>query len=188
MNEDSRSYVSGAVVGVAAFVIAYVLVYAMTISVVRESMLTGLAEAFGDENAAWKIVGWVFFNAQFVTTTITVDLPLVGGTEAVNLINESDALSPVLYLIPPALLTVAGIAVARLDGTVETARALRVGPSVALGYLPLAVVGAFLFTVSVGEGSGGAPDILTAVVLAGVVYPVVFGTLGATVATAVSGD
>jgi len=189
MNRNSRSFGAAAVAGSAAFVLGYVLVYALTISTVQESLLTGIAEAFGDEGADWKIVGWLFFNAQFVTTTITVDLGFLGGgTDAVNFIAESDSLSAILYVIPPALLTVAGLAAARLDGATETARALRLGPSVALGYLPLSLVGAVLFSVSVGEGSGGSPTLLTAVVLAGVVYPVVFGTLGAVVGTALEGD
>jgi hypothetical protein len=183
MNENSRSYAAAAVAGVVAFVLAYVLVYALTISTVRESLLTGLAESFGEENADWKVVGWLFFNAQFVTTTITVDVPILGGTDAVNFIAESDALSSVLYVIPPALLTTAGLAVARLDGATETARALRLGPAVALGYLPLSVAGALLFAISVGENSGGSPTLLTAVVLAGVVYPAVFGTIGALAGT-----
>ena len=188
MNRNSRSFGAAAAAGVAAFALGYVLVYALTISTVRESLLTGIAEAFGDEGADWKIVGWLFFNAQFVTTTITVDLGFLGGTDAVNFIAESDTLSAILYLIPPALLAAAGLAAARLDGATETARALRLGPSVALGYLPFTLVGALLFTVSVGETSGGSPTLLTAVVLAGVVYPVVFGTLGALVGTTLAGD
>ncbi|WP_225334885.1 hypothetical protein [Halomicrobium urmianum] len=185
---NRRSYAVGAVAGALAFVLAYVLVYALTISAVRDSLFTGVAEAFGDEDAAWKVVGWLFFNAQFVTTTITVDLPLVGGTDAVNFIAESDSLSPVLYLLPPGLLTVAGLATARLEGAADVGRALRIGPSVALGYLPLAVLGALLFAVTVGENSGGSPTLVTAVGLAGVVYPLVFGTLGAAIGAASSGE
>ena len=178
MNRTSRSYASAAGAGAVAFALAYVLVYALTISAVQDSLLTGIGDA-----PPWKVVGWVFFNAQFVTTTLTVDLPLVGGTDAVNFITESDALSAVLYLIPPALLTAAGLAVARLDGATETARALRLGPGVALGYLPLSVLGALLFAVSFGSDSGGSPTLLTAVVLAGIVYPAVFGTLGSVIGT-----
>ena len=189
MNRNSRSFAAAAVAGTAAFALGYVLVYALTISTVQDSLLTGVAEAVGEEGAAWKVVGWLFFNAQFVTTTVTVDLGFLGGgTDAVNFIAEGDSLSAILYLIPPALLTVAGLATVRLDGATETARALRLGPSVALGYLPLALVGALLFTISVGENSGGSPTLLTAVVLAGVVYPVVFGTLGAVVGTTIAGD
>jgi len=187
VNQLSRRYGTAATTGLVAFVLGYVLLYALTISTVRDSLLTGVAEAFGDEGGDWKIVGWLLFNAHFVTTTITIDLPLLGGTDAVNSIAESESLSPVLYLIPPALLTAAGLAAARATGVTETGAALRVGPSVALGYLPPAVVGALLFAISLGENSGGSPTLLTAVVLAGVVYPVVFGTVGA-VAGAVLAD
>ncbi|MBV0901652.1 hypothetical protein [Haloarcula salina] len=183
-----RSYAVGAVAGVAAFALAYVLVYALSISVVRDALLTEVAEAFGDERAAWKIVGWVLFNAQFVTTTITVDVPFIGGTSAVNFIAENDSLSPALYAIPPALLTAAGVATARLDGATDLGRAVRVGPAVALGYLPLSVLGAVLFTVTAGEAGQGAPTLLTAVVVAGLLYPVVFGTVGAALATALDGS
>jgi len=188
MNLHSRRYGTAALAGVVAFALTYVLIYALTISTVRDALLTGVAEAFGDENADWKVVGWLFFNAHFVTTTLTVDVPLFGGTDAVNFIAESDSLSAVLYLIPPALLTAAGLAAARLDGVTETGDALRVGPSVALGYLPLAVVGTVLFAISLGESSGGSPTLLTAVVLAGVVYPVVFGTVGAVVGAVLAGE
>ena len=167
ISQHSRRYGIAAVTGVVAFVLTYVLIYALTISTVRESLLTGIAEAFGDEGADWKVVGWLVFNAHFVTTTITIDIPLLGGTDAVNFIAESESLSAVLYLIPPALLTAASLAAARLDGLTETADALRVGPSVTLGYLPPAVAGALLFAISLGENSGGSPTLLTAVVLAG---------------------
>lgn len=188
MDRNRRSYAAAAVSGIVAFGLAYVLVYALTISTVRDSLLTGIAESFGEENAAWKVVGWVLFNAQFVTTTITVDVPLLGGTDAVNFITESDSLSPVLYVIPPALLTVAGLAVARLDGATDVGRALRVGPAVALGYLPMAVLGALAFAVSIGDSSGGSPTLVTAVGLAGLLYPVLFGTLGAALGTVVGSD
>jgi hypothetical protein len=49
--------------------------------------------------------------------------------------------------------------------------------AVVAGYLPLAVVGVFAFTVSI-ESASAAPDLAPAVLLAGVVYPLVFGTLG----------
>jgi hypothetical protein len=189
MNWNSRRYGIAAGTGLVAAVLAYVFTYALTISTVQNSLLTGIAEAFGEAGADWKIVGWLFFNAHFVTTTITVDLGFLGGgTDAVNFIAESDSLSAILYLVPPALLTAAGLGAARLNGLTETADALKVGPSVALGYLPPSVVGAVLFTISVGADSGGSPTLLTAVVLAGIVYPVVFGTLGAVVGAVLAGE
>ena len=104
---------------------------------------------------------------------------------AVNFIAETESLSPVLYLLPPAVLTAAGIATARIDGATDIGRAVRVGTAVVLGYLPLAVLGAVLFTVSAGDSGQGAPTLLTAVVLAGVVYPAVFGSVGGAIATVV---
>ncbi len=172
--------------GVAAYGIGYLFTYALTITNVRESGVARLAEAFGDGGAAWKVVGWVFYNAHGATTTLDVDVPIFGGTSAVNLIVQSDSLSAVLYVIPPALLVVAGLAAARMTGATDPRDALRVGPAVALGYLPLAVVGAVLFTVTVG-GSVGKPTLVTAVGLAGVVYPVAFGTLGAALGATFSG-
>ncbi|MDT3436262.1 hypothetical protein [Haloarcula sp. 1CSR25-25] len=186
MSDTARqSYAVGALAGAAAFVLTYVLVYALSIATVQDALLTTVAEAFGDDRAAWKIVGWVFFNAQFVTTTITVTVPFLGGTSAVNFIAETESLSPVLYLLPPAVLTAAGIATARIDGATDIGRAVRVGTAVVLGYLPLAVLGAVLFTVSAGDSGQGAPTLLTAVVLAGVVYPAVFGSVGGAIATVV---
>jgi len=185
---DRSGYAVGAGAGVVAFVLAYVFVYALSISVIQDSLLAELARAFDGNRPAWKVVGWVLFNAQFVTTTVTVDVPVLGGTSAVNFIAESDALSPVLYAVPPAVLTAAGLATARADGAVDRGRALRVGPAVALGYLPLSVVGALLFTVNVGEAGSGSPTLLTAVVLAGVVYPAVFGAAGAALGVALTGE
>jgi len=100
----------------------------------------------------------------------------------VNFIAESEAFSAVLYGIPPALLLIAGLAAARMAGATELGDALRIGPAVVAGYLPLALIGAVLFTISV-EGSTGAPTLVTTVGLAGLVYPAVFGTIGAAVGT-----
>jgi hypothetical protein len=76
----------------------------------------------------------------------------------------------------------AGLAVARryLDAGDVTDAAFA-GASVAVGYLPLSLLGIVVFEVSLGSSSGG-PDPVLAVGLAGVVYPVVFGTIGAVVA------
>ena len=55
------------------------------------------------------------------------------------------------------------------------------------GYLVLSVVGAFLFEVTVGDASG-APALLPAIVLAGLLYPVVFGAAGGAVAAATTDE
>jgi len=52
MNRNSRSYASAAGAGVAAVALVFVLVYALTISTVQNSLLTGIGDA-----PPWKVVG-----------------------------------------------------------------------------------------------------------------------------------
>lgn len=176
----------GAGAGGLAYVLGYVVTYLASSSAIEGSGLNQLLEAFGGGGAVPRIIGWVFYNAHFASATIDVDLPVVGGSSTVNLIAETADLSPLLYLLPPAILIAAGLAAVRSTGGTELAEALRIGPAVAIGYLPLAVIGAFAFTVSAG-GSSGQPTLVPAVVLVGLVYPIVFGTVGAAVGTALGG-
>lgn len=174
---------AAAISGAVAYVVGYAATYLATSDALEGATLTDLLNAFGDGEPVPQLVGWVFYNAHFVGTTIDVAVPFVGGTGTVDLIAESAALSPILYAIPPALLFAAGVVAARATGATETDDALRIGPAVTIGYLPLVIVGTVLFTVTVGDSSG-KPALLPAIAVAGVLYPVVFGTLGAIVATA----
>jgi hypothetical protein len=67
----------------------------------------------------------VFYNAHFASTTIDVDVPIIGGRSTVNLIASSPELSPVVYVIPPAMLLTAGLAAVRATGATDRAEALR---------------------------------------------------------------
>ena len=182
MRDTVRGVVTAAGSGVAAYVLGYVFTYVLSGTSIQESDLNQIIEALGKDGAAWKIVGWVFYNAHGVTTTLTLDIPLIGRTEVVNYIAQGDALSAVLYVIPPALLLGAGLFAARMAEADELGDALKIGPAVAIGYLPLALLGVFLFTITVDSSSGG-PTLVPAIGLAGLVYPLVFGTIGAAVAT-----
>lgn len=184
---DRRAVGSAVGGGGIAYLLGYVVTYAVSIPAVRDATFTQIAEALGGGNGTeWKIVGWIFYNAHGVRTTLEVSLPVFGGQSAVNLIARSGLLSPVLYLVPPALLLAAGLATVRAAGIEEVDVALRLGLAVAVGYLPLALVGAVLFTVAV-PGSTGKPTLLPAIGLAGIVYPAVFGGAGAAVGAVASG-
>jgi hypothetical protein len=139
----------------------------------RLSGFNFLAELFGGQTVAvWQGVGWLFYNAHFVVTRSTGGF---GGSRSVNFIAESDGAGAVLlYLVPIVLLVAAGLVVARWDGADEMADAATAGLSIVAGYLPLATLGRFLFQY---DGSV-APDIVTAVLLAGAVYPLVLGAIG----------
>ena len=179
---DEDTQTNGVIAGAAAGAVAYVLGYLFTYVTQRtqvEEQLAGFnvfADLFGsDPIPAWQGVGWLFYNAHFVDTEIP---SLVSGARSLNLIAEADGGSlTLLYVVPPLLLIAAGLVAGRLAGASEPADGARAGAFVLAGYLPLAAIGAFLFRYSVGDGSV-APDVVTAVLLAGVVYPAAFGALG----------
>jgi hypothetical protein len=179
MNDDSLTdrlpLVEGAVAGVSAYVFGYLVTYLAT-SGSMEERLSGfnfIAELFGGEPiSVWQGVGWLFYNAHFVRTRATGGL---GGPRSQNFIAASDGGAIVLlYLVPVVLLVGVGFVVARLAGADEAADAAAAGAAVTLGYFPLALIGRFLFSY---DGSV-APDLVTALLLAGLVYPLIFGAVG----------
>lgn len=170
---------AGALAGAAVYAIGYFLTYLLHSGDLRDSPLNGVSELAGGGDITLQLVGWLFYNAHFVPTA--VDLPLF-GSGSVNFIAEADAFSAVLYAVPPLLLVGAGLAVARRHGTsADIGDTALAGASVVIGYLPLALLGIAAFGVSLGSSTGG-PDPVLAVGLAGLVYPVAFGAIGAVVA------
>jgi len=178
--------VGGAAAGGAAYVLGYLFAYVTQGSAI-EDQLAGFnvfAELFGgDPIPTWQAVGWVFYNGHFVDTRVP---SLIGGSQVTNLISQADGGSlTLLFVVPPVLLTVAGLVASRVAGAAEPADGAKTGAFVLVGYLPLAVIGAFLFRYSVGDGTV-APDLVTAALLAGAVYPAAFGAVGGAGATLLS--
>ncbi|MFB6353439.1 MAG: hypothetical protein ABEJ92_05080 [Halobacteriales archaeon] len=92
---------------------------------------------------------------------------------------SGDGTVALLYVLVPVLLVLAGAATAWLVDAVDTAEAAVAGATVAVGYFVLAAVGTVLFAHGIGDtGTSIAPDPVTGSLLAGVVYPVVFGAVG----------
>ena len=187
---DQTSGTSGIVGGAAAGAVAYVLGYLfayVTQSGAVEEQLAGFnvfADLFGgDPIPTWQAVGWLFYNGHFVDTQVP---SLIGGAQTTNLISQADGGSlTLLFVVPPVLLILAGLVASRVAGATEPADGAKAGAFVLVGYLPLAVIGALLFRYSVGDGTV-APDLVTAVLLAGAVYPAAFGAIGGTGATVLS--
>ncbi|WP_336002386.1 hypothetical protein [Halorientalis halophila] len=181
---QSLPLTTGAIAGAGAYVLGYVFTYLLVGSDVRESAANQVAQAFGGQDLTYQAVGWVFYNAHFVSTVVDVDVPFIGGSSTVNFIAEVDAFSAILYLVPVLLLFGAGLAIGRRTaGEQDYGDAAAAGATVVVGYLPLAVIGAFLVQVQSG-GSSAGPDLLLGAVLAGLVYPAVLGALGSVVAFA----
>jgi len=181
---DRRTIGIGAALGAAAYVLGYLVTYVTQRGSVEERLggFNFVAELLGgDPIPAWKGVGWLFYNAHFVDTAI----PGFGGTRTQNFVANADGGSlALLFLLPPLVLLGAGVASAALSRAASAADGATVGALAVVGYLPLAIVGVLAFGYAVGDGTI-APDAITAVLLAGAVYPAVLGGLGGAIGAAV---
>lgn len=174
---------AGGVAGLAAWVLGYLCTYLVAGGRIRESGLGRLLEFLGEGGAIYKLVGWVFYNSHFVETVVNGAPVAVAG----NAIGGDQGFTPLLFVVPPALLLAAGLALARFQGAQSPQDGGLSGLAVVPAYLVLSVVGAVLFTISAGPATG-RPDLLLAVLLAGVVYPALFGGIGGVLAGATASD
>lgn len=168
---------SGAAAGVAAYVIGYVLTYV-------------LVEADGDldPEQPFEHVGMLFYNAHFVSTEETVSAAGGSATSTENVLrNASTQLPEVAYFaVPIVVLAVAGFALVRVGSTLATPGDGAIGGAVlAVGVLPFSILGVFVFETSgsfMGIDGSAAPELVPAVLLVGIVYPMIFGGLGGALA------
>jgi len=171
----------GAAAGVGAYLLGYLVTYLLHGSSIRDAFVTGVIEFFAGDPVAWKLVGWLFYNAHGVAATV----PGLFGESTVNFVAGSgEPALTALYAV--VALAVVGAGAATGLGTESLAEGAQAGATVVLGYLPLAVVGAFLFRVG-GDDAVAGPTLVTAILLAGLFYPLVLGAVGGAVAGAVGG-
>lgn len=173
----------GIAAGIVAFAAGYLVTYLWQAPRVREALqgMNAILEFFGgDPIPAWKAVGWLFFNAHFVRTHI----PGIGGPQTRNFIASGD-FPALLYAVPVVLLLVMGFLLAWSMGRVDVREGALDGATITIGYLIAAVASVFLVAAARGDASI-APDTVTAVLLAGILYPVVLGAVGGTVAALVA--
>lgn len=174
---------TGAVVGALAYLLGYVVTFGLASGEARRE--------FGEAVPTWKVVGWFHYNAHFVDLVSSSSLGGFGDATVVSLIAESSGTAgPVLYVVPPLALLLAGVAVTRYLDAGDVQTAATGGAAMVVGYGLLAVVGALAVAHTV-EGSFlgvelsasvSVPPVETAIV-AGLLYPAVFGTAGAVAAT-----
>ncbi|AGB14814.1 hypothetical protein Halru_0162 [Halovivax ruber XH-70] len=180
---DGGRIAASAGVGVLVAAIGYLLTTLLIRDEVKENL---------ENFAEWKGTAWYYFNAHFVELERSGSVGGISGTDTINLISESgSANADLLYVIPPVVLLFAGALLAyRLDVR-DLGGAVVTGAPVALGYSVVMSLGA-LVTESSSQGAvfgvewGGsmAPVLLPAVVLAGILYPLVFATAGAVITSA----
>ena len=171
----------GAAAGVVAWLIGYALFFLVVSPSVQDSAIQRFIEAVEGEPATYEMVGWVFYNSHMVDTVVT-DIPGISD-QATNFIGGDDGFSVFLYVIPVALLLIAGLAVGRSQGVTDISTGLVAGLTLVPGYLLLSVAGLFLFEATIA-GSTVGPQRLQGLFLVGLVYPAGVGGLGGALAAA----
>lgn len=181
-------------VGIAAYVLGYFLTVGLAVGRVDTVLaieVTGqhveslpLGQLFASKPPAWVVVGWLFYNAHFVPTSVPAADAANGFAALTNRSLAAAVDGPLLlsYLVPPLLLLAAGFLVARTATTPGANGARNAGASVAIGYFPLFLLGAFVFTANAAEARVTASPNGLRTVLFGLVYPLVLGALGGTLA------
>jgi len=190
---DSVPLVRGGVAGLAAYVVGFILTFAL-IRIDGDLERGDFLEQVGASSV--DFAGWVFYNAHFVDISVSSDIPFLSGQDSGSLLSDSPTQLPefVYYLVPIVVLILAGFAVARLSPVSSLADGAVAGATILLGYLPLTVVGTVLFAASeqVGGGSGGfqiessvsvSVETGPAIILAGLVFPAVLGAIGGVIAS-----
>ncbi|ELY44700.1 hypothetical protein [Natronorubrum tibetense] len=173
------SVAASAGLGVLAAAIGYLVSYVLIVDEVRD--------AFGGDVADWKGVAWYFYNAHLVDIETTGSFGGFGGSSTVDFIAESSATSAtLLYVVPPLVLLGMGAMLARQWNVADIGEAVTVGAPVTIGYAVVVGLGALVAESSAEgsffgiEASGSvAPELLPAIVLGGILYPLVFATAGA---------
>lgn len=173
--------------GVGALVAA--IGYLLTTLLVRDEV----RENFGSV-PTWKGTAWYYYSAHLVEIETTGSFGALSATSTVDLIAESgSANADLLYLIPPLVLVGGGALLASRLRARDLSDAIGAGAPLAIGYAVVMGLGAVVVEAR-AEGSffgvdvtgSTAPQLLPAIVLAGVLYPLVFATAGAVLATTLS--
>lgn len=185
--------------GVGAYVLGYLLTVAATSGRVGEVMniaVTGeyadsapLGQLLGVQPPSWVVGGWLFYNAHLVPTSVPTADAANGMARLTNrsLLDSLGGPLLALYLLPPLLLAAAGYLVVRSGSTFGASGERNAGASVAVGYVPAFVLGAFVFDASAATASVTATPAGLSTIFFGLGYAVVFGAVGGMLAERRSG-
>ncbi|QCS41041.1 hypothetical protein [Natrinema versiforme] len=180
------SVAANAGLGVFAAATGYLLTYLLIGAEVRQNL--------DGEVASWKGVAWYFYEAHMVDIEATRQAASFGGTGILNLIAESNSASAdVLYVLPPLVLFAVGAFLAVRWETTDLGDAVMAGAPVTIGYAVVLGLGAVVAEANTEASVWGiettssiGPTLLPAIVLGGILYPLVFATVGAATATAIN--
>ncbi|WP_254861857.1 hypothetical protein [Halovivax gelatinilyticus] len=174
---DKLPVKEGGIAGAVAFVagLAVVSVFAFVDSEIEvgESEMGTLTE-----------LGQLFYASHYVD--MEMDTPL--GSETGSVFSDTSTQLPefLFYAVPAVVLIGVGYWLAsNFTDLSETNESVMAGASVVVGYLPLVVVGTFVFEHSEsaeGMSVSFGPDLTQSLMFAGVAFPLIFGAIGGFIA------
>lgn len=176
---------TGPLAGFAAYAVGYLATLAITTATETGTVVT---------RNVLQASGWLYYNSQFskVTTSATGEMSVFGG-EKKNLLTDGSLFTPVeiglptvvYHAVPIVVLTLVGFAFVRrsnIDNAVDTIAA---SGSLALGTTAAAAFGSWLFGVSAGNVTV-SPQLLDGVLMTGLFFPLLFGSIGGLVGAKLS--
>lgn len=178
-----RERVAGAVAGAVAWLIGYAVTYLAAADRVEErvgGLNIGVDFLGGAPLPPWKAVTWLYVNAHFAEVRVRG----MGASRTFDLLATAGGEAELLYLLPPLMLLGAGAAAAVAGGAGTLEAGAVGGAATTAGYLLATVVGGLASNHGFGGGIAVDVPVVPALVLAGVVYPLVFGTAGGAAAAA----
>lgn len=170
---DRLVILRGALTGLAAYAVAYVVTYA--------TVVVAVAADVGDGAPTWKVAGWFLHVAHFgrLAERPVGQAAPEGGTY--GLLSAVDGSLALLVLVPPVTTALAGFVLVWWGGVSTTRRGAALGGLVATGY-PIGTLSIVSLTGHVTGDSLVAvavdPLVSPAVVATSVCYPLVFGVVG----------
>jgi hypothetical protein len=175
---SSLPYGTGAVAGVCAVLLGYLVTVLLTTTWALDA-IDGAAPTDGLAGlAGWKAVGWLFYGAHGVAVRFST----ATGVTSVDFVGTSGGSLLFLYVVPPAVLLLAGALTAVRVSTRRPARAAASGATVVVGYAVALLAGSALLGATF-DGATAAPGLP---LFSAVGYPLVFGAMGGVAAAALS--
>lgn len=182
-SEDYRHASGGLIGGLSAFIVGYALTYIAAGDDMESRLepIDTVLELFQIEPiGTWRVIGWMFYNAHFVDTSVTAEFGPFETTMTFNLVSEAAGSLELLYLVPPVLLFLSGFIITYYF---EMTDYTEIGPpilGVTISYLLLMALGILVFAYD-----DVYPEPLLAIVLGGVIYPLIFSGLGGVIGSSV---
>lgn len=184
--KEGFSPLGGAIYGVVSFITVFIITTGYFIY--RISNAAGTEFDLEDAFPVPEFVGYPFYNSHRVNTPIEFNAGGFGSQTVADgyfdLINQLTAVgapefNPLVFnAIPAAVLFLTGYVIAgRAGSSLSAESSAAAGASVAVGYLPLFVLGTFVFSVDDPEIVAG-PELGLGLLFFGALFTVGFGGLG----------